>query len=606
MPRPTIAEIEERSKEGGIPGGTVAYLNPKNEVPIEPLVFGTTDRHSKNPHVLVTTDTVFGVASLSKPVFSYLVLRLIADEKLTNDDGSKVFGLDSPISEILPTDEKKLRQFFEQVFNPDNKPDRTVSDAFIERAKQLTPRMVLSHTTGIPINGAPRLDFDPGTQYAYGNAALHYLQKAIEHKTEKTLDILAQKEVFTPLKMEHTTYLPPVKDYQFLTVSLNPKELTSKELFELCEGKPSYVLFDSQVYYIDQALDLVKEIPQFKGEKKDLDAIFPSVLDKPVMASKQDLTALNSLTGHPYPHNITPQPSAANSVHTTASDYARLMDAWMSDPNETMQEAFRPQISLTEDQWAIDIIGDAEEDKQDRQQLAWGLCFGLQLDETDKTKVTTAFHSGDMNQWRGWVAMDMNNKTAVVYLANGDDVLNESPHGYGHVLADIIVGPEVDLSHGLNWFFKKFGISRDIEPGWKEKETADTAQIETYVRKCINSPPMPLKETREESSLDTSQGTKSGISRDVEPGWKEKETADTAQTGVYVDNCIDSPPMPLKETTEQSSLETSRETMKKYTSSLKELKSNDPTHTGPIQDSSSEDKKTLSPFQITLKPNGEH
>ena len=88
-------------------------------------------------------------------------------------------------------------------------------------------------------------------------------------------------------------------------------------------------------------------------------------------------------------------------------------------------------------------MGVAEED---RQHLAWGLGLGLQLDDTGE--VTTAFHSGDMNQWRGWVAMDVKAKSAVVYFANGDDAKNGSGQGYGHVLADLIVSPEVELTHG--------------------------------------------------------------------------------------------------------------------------------------------------------------
>lgn len=47
MGRPTEAEIDERRKKGGIPGVTIAYLNPQNEVPIEPVVLGTTDIQTK-------------------------------------------------------------------------------------------------------------------------------------------------------------------------------------------------------------------------------------------------------------------------------------------------------------------------------------------------------------------------------------------------------------------------------------------------------------------------------------------------------------------------------------------------------------------------------
>lgn len=133
------------------------------------------------------------------------------------------------------------------------------------------------------------------------------------------------------------------------------------------------------------------------------------------------------------------------------------------------------------DQWAKDLkVSD-----KDRQHLAWGLCFGLQLDE--QGKVTTAFHSGDMNQWRGWVAMDMETKSSVVLLANGNEELNKSPHGYGHVLAELIVGPEVKLEHAFNWFFLKFGLAKNVEPGWKEGEEERTAVIDKYVESRLSA-----------------------------------------------------------------------------------------------------------------------
>ncbi len=96
-------QIQERMTKGGIPGTSVAYFNPGK--PIRPEVFGETDIHSANPHVDVDPDTVFGAASLSKPVFSYLVLKMIADKKFT-----KPFTLDTPISDILP-----IQDFYKNV-----------------------------------------------------------------------------------------------------------------------------------------------------------------------------------------------------------------------------------------------------------------------------------------------------------------------------------------------------------------------------------------------------------------------------------------------------------------------------------------------------------
>ncbi|MDX2346985.1 MAG: serine hydrolase [Legionella sp.] len=334
-------DIRERMLKADIPGVSIAYLD--TDKTITPVVIGETPKQA---------DTVFGAASLSKPVFSYLVLKLIADKKVS-------FDLDAPISDILAIDD-----FYQGFLN------QTVTPDFIETAKEITPRMVLSHTTGIPIDGSPRFDFEPGTAYAYGGVPLVYLQKAIEKQMGLSLDKIADNEVFKPLGMKNTRFVTPA--------------------------------------------------------------------------------------------------IAANSLHTTASDYARFAKAWMNSKNPILQEAFKPAVSLTKDQWAQDM-GVAEGDLQ---HLAWGLGLGLQLDD-DKNAVT-AFHSGDMNQWRGWVAMDLSNQSAVVYFANGSN---------GHVLADVIVSPEVELKHGRDWFFKKFGFASNVEPGFEQNEKANMALIGDYLKR---------------------------------------------------------------------------------------------------------------------------
>lgn len=493
MPRPTKTEIEERMKEGEIPGVSIAYLNLQETVPIKTLPIGKTDVHADNPGILVEEKTVFGAASLSKPVFSYLVLKLIADKKLSINEG-KVFDLDTPISEILPRDERELNTLYKEVFNPGDTPDRAISDEFILKAKQMTPRMILSHTTGIPINGAPRVDFEPGTQYAYGNTALYYLQKAIEYQTSP-LPLLAKEELFIPLKMNESSFLPPTnssmiphaanslhttaRDYALFTAAwMQEKDCGLARMSDVPtpenqknSASSRYILTETGFFYYNKQKGTVQEIElgDVSSKLKELHSSFPHVATDEAIEklSNEELSQITKITGHTNP----------------------------------LQEAFRPAISLTEDQWAIDM-GVSE---KDRQHLAWGLGLGLQLD--DAGEVTTAFHSGDMNQWRGWVAMDVKEKSAVIYFANGNDSKNGYGHGYGHVLADIIISPEVKLTHGLDWFFKKFGLSRTVEPEWKEKEESDTARIDIYVRSCLVSPPKPLKETRELASVKTARET---------------------------------------------------------------------------------------------------
>ena len=126
----------------------------------------TARRHRSTPA------TIFEAASLSKPVFAYMVLRLA-------DRGE--FDLDRPLYEMLEY-------------------PRIAHD---ERYKRITARIVLSHGTGLPNWGGEKLTlrFDPGTQYGYSGEGFVFLQKTVERVTGRSLDELARREVFEPLGM---------------------------------------------------------------------------------------------------------------------------------------------------------------------------------------------------------------------------------------------------------------------------------------------------------------------------------------------------------------------------------------------------------------------
>lgn len=137
--------------------------------------FGIADPATGAP---VRPDTVFAAASLSKPVFAYLVFRLI---------DRRVLGLDTPLAGYLPY-------------------PRLAHD---DRYRRITARMVLSHTTGMPNLGGERLElgFAPGEHWSYSGAGFVYLQKVVEKLTGTPLAELAHREVFAPLGMNHSSYV---------------------------------------------------------------------------------------------------------------------------------------------------------------------------------------------------------------------------------------------------------------------------------------------------------------------------------------------------------------------------------------------------------------
>lgn len=197
--------------EADIPGVSIASFNING--PTDTKVIGVNHETSKP----LKDDSIFRVASVSKTVFAYLVLRLIEDNKtgIAAAHGKFVkqptelneFNLDTPLYKAYP---KLLDKF---------------RDEDKERAKQITTRMVLSHTSGLPIKQQTeklKLVFDPGTEYEYSNPGIALLQEVIEYLTDDHLQALAHKNIFSNEKfgMHHTTFLPP----EFLNDSFSENE----------------------------------------------------------------------------------------------------------------------------------------------------------------------------------------------------------------------------------------------------------------------------------------------------------------------------------------------------------------------------------------------
>ncbi|MEM1057184.1 MAG: serine hydrolase domain-containing protein, partial [Bacteroidota bacterium] len=137
--------------------------------------FGTRDIDTGAP---VSDETVFEAASLSKPVVAYLTLKLAS---------RGLIDLDSPL-----WDDAGYARL-------DHDP----------RAAQITPRMVLSHTSGLPNwGGTPlTLNHDPGTAWNYSGEGFVFLAEMLERQTGTRLNDLLTAEVFGPLGMDRSSFV---------------------------------------------------------------------------------------------------------------------------------------------------------------------------------------------------------------------------------------------------------------------------------------------------------------------------------------------------------------------------------------------------------------
>ncbi len=126
-------------------------------------------------------NSIFKVASLSKPVVALLTLKLVSSGQL---------DLDEPL--------------YRYWTDPDIKKDK--------RRKKLTPRIILTHQTGFPNwrwmtdNKKLSFEFEPGTKYQYSGEGFEYLRKSLEAKFGKSLEELTDSLIFKPAKMSDTRY----------------------------------------------------------------------------------------------------------------------------------------------------------------------------------------------------------------------------------------------------------------------------------------------------------------------------------------------------------------------------------------------------------------
>lgn len=149
--------------------------------------FGMRVGSPRNP---VNEVTVFRAASLSKPVFAYLVMLLIADGRI---------DLDTPLQEYLPRPLSEYPDYAELAGD--------------ERTEKLTARLVLTHQGGFPNwrwhqpDRRLRFLFSPGECFSYSGEGYGCLQLVLEQLTGKDLEDLSRERIFVPLGMRHTSWV---------------------------------------------------------------------------------------------------------------------------------------------------------------------------------------------------------------------------------------------------------------------------------------------------------------------------------------------------------------------------------------------------------------
>jgi len=202
-----VAEIDaifQRAAQQGTVPGVVAIVATKDQI-LYHNAFGLQDVANKKP---MTKESIFRIASMTKPVTSAAIMLLVEQGKLKLDD---------PVSKYLP--EFSGREVVAS-FNP---ADGSLTTR--KSAGEVQIRHLLSHTSGLaygfsntmvgPLQqktGKQAEDlpllYDPGTRWTYSGST-KVLGRVVEKVSGTTLDRFLDDNFLKPLGMTDTSYAVP-------------------------------------------------------------------------------------------------------------------------------------------------------------------------------------------------------------------------------------------------------------------------------------------------------------------------------------------------------------------------------------------------------------
>jgi CubicO group peptidase (beta-lactamase class C family) len=186
------AAMQEMVAKQEVAGAVTAVVTKDRVVHLEAT--GSADIATKRP---MTPDTLFWIASMTKPVTGVAILMLQDDGKLKVSD---------PVSKYLPG--------FANLKTPSGKP------------ANLTITQILTHTSGLGEATGPAalaaktladletlwlaapMQYEPGEKWKYTQSGINAASRIVEVISGKTFDVFVQERIFDPLGMKDTTFYP--------------------------------------------------------------------------------------------------------------------------------------------------------------------------------------------------------------------------------------------------------------------------------------------------------------------------------------------------------------------------------------------------------------
>jgi CubicO group peptidase (beta-lactamase class C family) len=214
------AAVERWIAAGDIAGATV--LIARNGRVVHLSAHGMADIASSRP---VKTDSIFRIASMTKPVAAVAILMLVEEGKVRLAD---------PVSTFLPSF-KGMKVAMPVPGAPPPAQGQPPQFYPVPAAREITVLDVLTHSSGLMSGAASNsggqaafrrrhevglawvdnlgtetaLEFQPGTQWAYSPVAgLDVAARIVEMASGKTFDAFLRERLFGPLGMNDTFFWP--------------------------------------------------------------------------------------------------------------------------------------------------------------------------------------------------------------------------------------------------------------------------------------------------------------------------------------------------------------------------------------------------------------
>jgi N-acyl-D-amino-acid deacylase len=198
--------IPDLMRKYAIPGGAVAVL--RDGKLIYARGFGYADVENRTP---VQPDALFRIASVSKPITSVAIMKLVEEGKLQLED--RVAPL---IADLTPAPGATVDPRWEQItirhllnhtggwdrdkpnggFDPMFRP--AVASAAVDAPAPASAETVIRYMKGLP------LDFDPGTKFVYSNFGYAILGRVIERLSGRPYEEYVRARVLQPVGANRT------------------------------------------------------------------------------------------------------------------------------------------------------------------------------------------------------------------------------------------------------------------------------------------------------------------------------------------------------------------------------------------------------------------